>query len=95
METFPKGRAGMKNSEAFEGDKEEHIQTLIEFLNVPRTAEEIEQNNSFRALAKLLHCSEESIQKAVTQLNWVSTRALPEPAVRNWVHHNGHIPESH
>lgn len=85
----------MKRNAKFEWLKEKRINALITFLNVARTAEEIGNNKSFRSLARMLHCSETNKAKAITQLNWVSTRALPEPAVRNWVHHNGHIPESH
>lgn len=80
----------MKNSKKkLERIRNKHIKALIIFLNELRTAEEIENNKSFRFLAKTLRCSDESIKKAVTQFNWISCRALPEPAVRSWMSDRG------
>jgi hypothetical protein len=75
----------MQHSHTLEG----HIVRFIAFLESWRTFDAILGNEDFNAIATHFHCTEADRSKAAMHFNWVSVRALPDPAVRSWVSERG------
>lgn len=70
-------------------DLEEHTRRLVAFLEVWRTFDAILANEDFLAIADCFHCTNADKEKAAMHFNWISVRALPDPAVRSWVSERG------
>ena len=62
---------------------------FILFLEEARTMDAILSNEDFLAIAAYLHLQQEDRRKAAYHFNWVSVRALPEPAVLNFISEKG------
>ncbi len=65
---------------------EADVTGLISFLDERRRVDEILENKHFLNLARRMHLDEDSMVRAAEHFFWVSYFALPEPAVRKWVH---------
>ncbi len=83
---------------------DKYTEELIRFLNRregPPTTREIMYNSAFRGLAEIFRyfpkgeTTTKHFVDTADYFNHIACHAIPESAVRNWVHHNGHIPESH
>lgn len=66
---------------------EADVTGLISFLDERRRlVDEILKNEHFLNLAHRMHLDEDSMGRAAEHFFWVSDFALPEPAVRKWIH---------
>ena len=68
---------------------EQHVARFTAFLDVWRTYDAILSNEDFMAITAHFHCTDGDTKKAAMHFNWISVRALPDPAVRSWVSERG------